>query len=127
MILFFVSVCFFVHLVHILPFQVKEQAQKDNTLVPIILCAFATIVLLIAVLILAGFTLRRKALEMKPPGIDTRRINFTFLFPNSITNVGHTLINFVLLILSYLCFSCSHFTVPSMTGTMYQSLFIVVH
>jgi len=41
--------------------------HSDNMLAPIVIGAIATVILLIAVLVLAGFTLRRRALEHKPP------------------------------------------------------------
>merc|ERR1712108_15873 len=47
--------------------KLKEQEHTDNMLAPIIIGAIATVILLIAVLVLVGFTLRRRALEHKPP------------------------------------------------------------
>jgi len=48
--------------------KLKEQEHTDNMLAPIVIGAIATVVLLIAVLVLVGFTLRRRALEhQKPP------------------------------------------------------------
>ena len=53
---------------HNLCLQVKEETHPDNLLVPIVLGALATVILLVAVLVLVGFTLRRRSLERKPPG-----------------------------------------------------------
>merc|ERR1719507_2662786 len=47
--------------------KLKEEEHTDNMLAPIIIGAIATVILLIAVLVLVGFTLRRRALEHKPP------------------------------------------------------------
>lgn len=48
--------------------KLKDSARETHTLVPVLLGAFATVTLLVAVTTLVGFTIRRRAMDRKPPG-----------------------------------------------------------